>query len=312
MTVRYTELPDNKNKPFGGAYSVHDEKLCNFRDLAINNFTLQNNYSVANAEIIKSEYLDVYKEWMFSMHDMQGSYDFKEACFTNGTTESFYQFYLRYKDSKRLRLAKGEYFFHQMMKALWYPTAKFAWLDEDDLKEGDVLLLSVPFSDTCAVPENIEDMLDKCDRLNIPVMLDFAYLNISVSLKINLEHPCIEYIVSSLSKVFPIENHRVGIRLQRKKFEDQLYVINETNYNYINILGAYVGTRMMKEFPAYYVVDKYRKDQKFMCESMELEVADCVYFGIDHNNQYPEYNRGGSTNRLCFSRIWDGRMKVGL
>ena len=24
-----------------------------------------------------------------------------------------------------------------------------------------------------------------------------------------------------------------------------------------------------------------------MCESMELEPADCVYFGIDHNNQYP-------------------------
>ena len=23
--VRYTDLPDNKNKPFGGAYSVYDE-----------------------------------------------------------------------------------------------------------------------------------------------------------------------------------------------------------------------------------------------------------------------------------------------
>jgi hypothetical protein len=199
-----------------------------------------------------------------------------------------------------------------MMKALWYPAAKFAWLDEDDLKMGDVLLISVPFSDTCAVPDNIEGMLNKCDRLNIPVMLDFAYLNISVPLKVNLEHPCIEYIVSSLSKVFPLENHRVGIRLQRKKFEDQLYVINEKNYNYINLLGAYVGTKMMKEFPAYYVVDEYRNDQKFMCESMNLEMADCVYFGIDYNNQYPEYNRGGLTNRLCFSRIWDGRMKVGL
>ena len=30
-------------------------------------------------------------------------------------------------------------------------------------------------------------------------------------------------------------------------------------------------------------------------------------FGIDKLNQYPQYNRGNDTNRLCFSRIWDGR-----
>ena len=49
-----------------------------------------------------------------------------------------------------------------------------------------------------------------------------------------------------------------------------------------------------------------------MCESMELEPADCVYFGIDHHNQYDAYNRGTNTNRLCFSRVWDGRMQHDL
>ena len=194
------------------------------------------------------------------------------------------------------------------MKRLWYSNAKFAWLDEDELREGDVVMISVPFSDSCTLPENLEDLLTKCDDLNIPVMLDFAYLNIAVGLKIDLTHPCIEYIVSSLSKVFPVENHRIGIRLQRKKFEDQLYVINEFHYNYINLLSAYLGTEMMKKFSADHVYKKYRRDQIMMCESMELEPADCVYFGIDHNNQYPVYNRGTKTNRLCFSRLWDGRM----
>ena len=33
-----------------------------------------------------------------------------------------------------------------------------------------------------------------------------------------------------------------------------------------------------------------------------------LYFGIDKLNQYPTYNRGNDTNRLCFSRVWDGRM----
>ena len=195
------------------------------------------------------------------------------------------------------------------MKSLWYPAARFAWLDEDEIRSDDVILISVPFSDSCTLPENLDDLLTKCDKLGVPVMLDFAYLNISLGLKVDLTHPCIEYIVSSLSKVFPVENHRIGIRLQREKFEDQLYVINETNYNYINLLSAYLGTQMMKKFAADYVYNKYRRDQIMMCESLELEVADCVYFGIDHNNQYSEYNRGTATNRLCFSRLWDGRMQ---
>ena len=40
MPTRYTNLPDNKNEIFGGAYSVHDHELCAYRDLIINNFTL--------------------------------------------------------------------------------------------------------------------------------------------------------------------------------------------------------------------------------------------------------------------------------
>jgi len=27
-----------------------------------------------------------------------------------------------------------------------------------------------------------------------------------------------------------------------------------------------------------------------------------VLFGIDNNNQYPQYNRGGTTNRLSFHK----------
>ena len=42
MPTRYTNLPDNKNKIYGGAYSVHDQELCAYRDLIINNFTLKN------------------------------------------------------------------------------------------------------------------------------------------------------------------------------------------------------------------------------------------------------------------------------
>ena len=312
MTIRYTNLPDNKNKPFGGAYSVHDRELTTYRDETIRMFTANNNYSVKNAEIIKQEFLQTYKEWMFSHFPrVAGIEQYNHMCFTQGTTESFAQFYIRYRNNKRLRIARGEYFYHQMMKALWYDD-NFAWLEDEPIKEGDVVLLSVPFSDTGAVPNDLEKILCDCDRLKVPVMIDLAYLNISVDLQFNLDHSCIEYVVSSLSKVFPIETHRIGIRMQKEPFEDQIYVINEYNYNYINLLSAYLGTAMMKKFPANYVFDKYHSKQLAFCQKLDLVPSYCVYFGLDYTGRFKEYNRGNNGNRLCFSRIWDGRQKYDL
>ena len=312
MAIRYTNLPDNKSKPFGGAYSVHDRELTSYRDETIRMFTVNNNYTEKNAEIIKQDFLQTYKQWMFSHFPrVNGVEQYTHMCFTQGTTESFAQFYIRYRDNHRLRIAKGEYFYNQMMKSLWY-SDNFAWLDDEPIKEGDVVLLSVPFADTGAVPSSLEKILCDCDKLKVPVMLDLAYLNLAVDMSFDLSHPCIEYVVSSLSKVFPIENHRVGIRLQKEPFEDQIYVINEYNYNYINLLSAYLGTAMMKKFPADYVFEKYHHKQLALCQKLDLVPSYCVYFGIDYSGRFREYNRGGNGNRLCFSRIWDGRMTYDL
>jgi len=312
MTIKYTNLPNNKSKPFGGAFSVHDRELTTYRDETIRMFTVNDNYTEKNAEIIKQEFLQTYKQWMFSHFPrVNGVEQYTHMCFTQGTTESFAQFYIRYRDDHRLRIAKGDYFYHQMMKSLWYSN-NFAWLDDEPIKEGDVVLLSVPFADTGAVPNALEKILCDCDRLKVPVMLDLAYINLAVDMSFDLSHPCIEYVVSSLSKVFPIENHRVGIRLQKEPFEDQIYVINEYNYNYINLLSAYLGTAMMKKFSADYVFNKYHEKQLAMCKKLDLVPSYCVYFGLDYTGRFKQYNRGGNGNRLCFSRIWDGRKEYEL
>jgi len=107
--------------------------------------------------------------------------------------------------------------------------------------------------------------------------------------------------------VFPVENLRIGRRLQKNKFEDQLYVINEPNYNYINILSAYVGTGLMRRFSPEHMHNKYRARQQELCASLDVEPSPCFVFGIDRHNLWPQYSRGGNSNRLCFSRIWDGR-----
>jgi hypothetical protein len=308
--IKYTTLPDNKNKVFGGAYGIHDPELVHHRDQLIKQFTKLDSANPDIAEQIKNNFFETYRHWLFGGFNFVGADMYKHACFTQGTTESFSQFYIRYRGNNRLRIARGEYFYHQMMKALWYGS-NFAWLDEDQIRPGDVVLISVPFADNGDIPSELDHLLDECDKFDVPVMLDFAYLNLTVGsvfdYTIDLSRPCIKYLVSSLSKAFPVENLRIGIRLQKEQDADQLYVINEKNYNYINLLSAYVGTGMMKQFSPDYIFNRYRPLQIELCNKMNLVPSPCVNFGIDHNNFYSEYNRGNITNRLCFSRLWDGR-----
>jgi len=303
--VRYTNLPDNKDKPFGGAYSVYDSETVYMRDYLVQKYAVNTH----QFETLKQEYFERYKSFLSSPHNLNGLNLYKYVCFTQGTTESFSHFYIRYRNKNRLRLARGEYFYHQMIKGIYY-SMRFDWLEDDELRSGDVLVISAPFSDTCDLYPNLEKILCECDEKEIPVLLDLAYINIAKDIEIDLSHPCIEYVVSSLSKVFPVENYRIGIILQKKMFEDPLYVINEPHYNYINMCSVYLGLGMMEYFEPDYIYDKYVNEQQIYCQKYDLEPARCVYFGIDKNNQYPEYNRGRDTNRLCFSRIWDGRMYI--
>ena len=288
-------------QPYVGAWSVHDPMLRDHRDFVQG---LWNEREWDFTEL-KHDYFKLYKQWMFEPHPrIQGIDWYGEPCFTQGTTESFNLFYIRYSD-KRLRIAKGEYFYHNMIGKLY--NKPFAFLDEDDLQEGDAVVLSVPFSDTGNVPYYLEEILTECDLKGIPVMLDLAYLNLAKDLSFDLRHECIEYITSSLSKSFPLELSRVGIRFQKSSFEDQLNIMNEDKLNYINMHSLYLGYQMMKEWKADWLYTKYRYPQERICEELEVEPSSCVIFGIDNDNTYPEYNRGGETNRLCFSRVWDGR-----
>ena len=76
--IRYTNLPDNKDKIFGGAYSVHDWETCKFRDFTIQEYV----YKPLDPDLIKEEFISTYREWMASTHNLVGIEKFSAACFT--------------------------------------------------------------------------------------------------------------------------------------------------------------------------------------------------------------------------------------
>ena len=291
-------LPDLKNKIYGGAWSIHDYRTVN----AVKKWSKY--FDISSKANIQG-FINDYSFWMQQGHNLLGIQDFKHLAFANGTTEVFDKFYMKHT-GRRLRLWRGEYFYHQIVARESFDN-NFAWIDEDEIRSNDVVVVSMPFSDTGNVVENYEQIMTDCCKLNVPVLIDMAYINISKHKQYNLEFDCIKTLATSLSKVFPVETYRIGMRMNRDNEDDTLNAYTNNSTPYVNTHSINIAHQLIKEYPNSWVYDNYAMKQEILCRELWITPSDCVIFGIDENNKYTEYNRGGKTNRLCFSKLWDFR-----
>jgi hypothetical protein len=286
-------LPHLKNKIYGGAWSIHDKEFVDHVETAPR--------TIIDTKLFASN----YAQWFSRNKHIKGIENFCHIEYSNGTTETFDKFYHRF-NAHRLRLYKGEYFYHQIMAKVKYQK-NFKWVEEEDIKPGDIFVTSLPFADTGELPTNFYKILSQCEENDVPVLLDMAYFNISDLKNINLQYKCIDTITTSLSKVFPVEHYRIGIRLMQNFKDDSLVAYNENDY--VNKIGISIGQHFIENFDNDYVVKKYRGRQLDACKKLNVDASNCVIFGIDRKNIFQDYSRGGPSNRLCFSRIWDGRVR---
>lgn len=238
-----------------------------------------------------------YRQWILSTKNKKiiGLENFPYHVYAHGTTESFDKFYMKHH-TKRFRCFKGEYLYHQLAWRNSWPDWKF--IEDEDLVAGDAVVVSIPFSDTGDIHVSHEDVLDLCDKLDIPVLVDCAYFNLCQDIEFNFNHPCITDVTFSLSKLFPIGHIRIGLRLTKVDDDDPLFVLNKISY--VNRIGAYIGNKLINEFTEDYIVSKYHNKQLEICRSLNLLPSKTVIFGIGRD-EWQAYNRGTATNRLSIS-----------
>jgi hypothetical protein len=193
---------------------------------------------------------------------------------------------------------KGDFVYHALS---WRNNYSYIFLDDEDLDKNDAVVISLPFSDSGSIHPRTIEILKKCEELNIPVLIDCAYINLSGELSVDLSYKCIHSVCFSLSKAFfSINRLRVGLRLKRKFNDDPVDVFNSLSM--INNYGAFMGNELIKNFSPDFNYLKYSKKQKEVCVKNDLIPSKCVIFGLG-GEKYQDYNRGGAFNRVCLSEV---------
>jgi hypothetical protein len=284
---------DRHHKPFGNAFAIADPHV-----LAVLSNPLNLLEAIEDNDI-PVKFLDTYRTWIQSTKNntVKGLDEFPHACFTNGTTEAFDKFYAKHS-TRRFRFFKGEFVYHRL--SCRNNGYDWAYIEDSKLDKNDVVIISLPFSDTGNAHEQLDYILHNCNALDIPVLLDCAYYGVCSDIDIDLTHPCIKEVTFSLSKTFYSAYLRIGMRLTRNDDDDPLFVTNKMGY--INRPSAQIGLTLLENFSPDYIYDNYRIRQLEYCTILELEPSNCVLFGIG-DERWNDYNRDRATNRLSFHKF---------
>ena len=247
---------------------------------------------------IQEKFLQEYFKWIMSTktNRFKNLENFSQLSYSNGTTEGFDKFYIN-NSARRFRVFRGEYMYHGATWKLGHPNWRY--IEDAPLESRDAVIVSMPFSDTGKVHPRLNEMLDQCLKLGVPVLIDCAFVGICGNVEFDFGHPAITDVTFSLSKTFPVANLRIGMRCRREDNDDGLFIHQKTNYN--NRLGAAVGIYLIERYSVDYNFEKYRAQQIEFCKQLEVVPSDSVIFGLG-GESWKSYNRGTNTNRLCFSK----------
>lgn len=253
-------------------------------------------------KIVKN-FVHTYYEWIKSseLNNLNGLDKFDNLGFIHGTSQSFDFFYAENKN-RRMRCFKGDFMYHQVTWRNNY--SGWCHIEDDEIKKNDAVIISLPFSDYGAEHPATQDILDECDRLDVPVFIDCAYYSIARDIDFNLDRKCIKGVAFSLSKAFyGTHRLRIGLRCKKDFNDDPVDLFNSLGM--VSKLSAGVGLELCKNFEPDYNQNKFRDKQIQVCKDLSIQPSDCVIYGITDKNHkdFGGYDRGTNWRRVCISKL---------
>lgn len=136
------------------------------------------------------------------------------------------------------------------------------------LRPDTPLLISLPNWRYADLRPEWTAVLNECERKNIDIHIDMAWITVSRNIELDLDHPCIKSFGMSLSK-YSMEWNRIGLRWSRQRTMDSITIFNQyqgmPNAN-LTSCGAYI----IKNLPRDYAWDTYESAHERVCRDHNL------------------------------------------
>ena len=177
-----------------------------------------------------------------------------------------------YQRCCNIQIFKNDYKYH------WRLNNNIEYAIINKLDSNKELLISMPFPYYGDVHPEMYRILDECERLNIPVHIDSAWIGCIRDIEFDFNHPAIKPFAVSLSKA-GIGNNRIGVRFARKEPEGSITLMNNFKMNQEPLM--YVGAKFMTDFGPEYFWKKYEDRYYKVCNDFNLKPTKANHIAMD-------------------------------
>lgn len=221
--------------------------------------------------------------------------EFKYLDYCNGTSQAISEFVAR-NNKRRLRVSGTDFVLSRIVGNAY--GSKIVPLENEKIKKNDCVVMSFPFSGNGSYYPNYEEVLDQCDQLDVPVMIDGAYFGIGNGINYPLNHKCVTDFATSLSKCHGVQDYRIGMRFRKEYVDDHISFSREVGV--FNRFAACLGSRLMSTFSHNWIIENVKPQQEKICKELNLIETNTLTFALGDVAQWPEYKRGNDA-RICIS-----------
>ncbi len=179
--IDFNDVRQRFKSIFSSGNSIKDPKLINFiQNCQLNKFLLD----PWTVKVYEERWVEWLKESNKQTYNLKNLELFKNLCYSQGTQESFLNFYMMNRH-KRFRIFAGEYWWHM---DIW-SKLKYDWeyIEKDDIKENDVCIVSYPFALYGKKHEKFDWLVEQCEKVGTEILVDFIYFNYMVKKYQNLQ-----------------------------------------------------------------------------------------------------------------------------
>ena len=178
-----------------------------------------------------------------------------------------------YQRCGELQTFRNDYKYH------WRLNNDIEYTTIETLDPKKELIISMPFPYYGDIHPGMYDILDECERKNISVHVDSAWVSCIRDIDFDYNHPAIKTFAISLSKA-GIGGNRIGLRFAREEPEGSITIINKFNMNQQPLM--YIGLRFMQEFGPEYFWKRYEKKYYKVCDDFNLKPTKTVHLALDN------------------------------
>ncbi len=239
---------------------MYDNDINKFYD----NFYQKNPVHTSNLdEIFKNKFVNWLKNHTLSK--FKGIEAFDRLDIINGCTQYIDDLYQRCGD---LQIFENDYKYH------WRLNNQLVYSNLNNLQKSKELLISMPFPYFGDIHPSMNDILDKCNSLKIPVHIDGAWISCIRDIEFNFDHPAVETFGVSLSKG-GMGGNRIGVRFSRNKPTGAVTIMNDFNMNSQALVS--MGINFIDNFGTEYFWKKYDSEYQKVIKDFDLLATKAIH-----------------------------------